>query len=167
MLIQGVPPKINNKSETKKNKETTQAGSLGLFQRLAENNPFGAFGDQQSGQEAQSGAINNLETQNIEELSPTLGLIGITKVEDSDPFITKDQRNKAARKWGYEILDKLDEIKRLIVNGHIPADKLEHLAEKAGEQKILTEDPLLSEILQDVQTRALVEVAKAKKTLQQ
>ncbi len=171
MFIQGMPPKLNsgNAPKSASAKSANTAGGLGLFQSIMKKNS-----DQQShsgddnhhhGNQQGTEAIASAEnTSDIQAPQAIFGMIGIQQANNvGDDFLNKQKREEAARKWGSQVLDKLDEIKKIIVNGNIPADKLQELALQAGSNKVLATDPLLRDILQDIQTRALVEIAKLRK----
>lgn len=88
-------------------------------------------------------------------------LLAIQGVEET-PDATKEKRsgNKVARAWGEELLDGLEEIRRDLLRGDVPPERLAELARSVSDRKALAEDPKLSEILADIELRARVELAK-------
>lgn len=68
--------------------------------------------------------------------------------------------NKQAYEWGEEMLQGLEGVRTGLLLGIIPADKLEELAQSASERKAQADDPRLAAILDEIELRALVELAK-------
>jgi hypothetical protein len=67
---------------------------------------------------------------------------------------------KRARARGNRILDRLEDLRMGLLLGHIPRDKLAELAHLAREGTQNLDDPILREILQEIELRAEVELAK-------
>ncbi len=67
---------------------------------------------------------------------------------------------KRALQRGNELLDKLDEIRHGLLMGRIPLDRLEALARLVREQKPALADPKLAEVLNEIELRVEVELAK-------
>ncbi len=139
-----------------------------MFQSIMSknNNQQGQGGGQNPNQNNNANEqINQVnETDSLATTADVFGLIGVQTVRhDGDDFLSREKREQASKKWGTTALDKLDEIKKIILSGRIPAEKLQDLATHAGSNKVLAQDPLLRDILQDIQTRALVEIAKLKR----
>jgi len=68
--------------------------------------------------------------------------------------------NRRAFSWGEDMLDALDGVRTGLLLGIIPADKLEELAQSASDRKVQAEDPKLAAILDEIELRARVELAK-------
>lgn len=72
-----------------------------------------------------------------------------------------DQRTRrAVRQYGDDILDRLDEIRHQILFGGISRQKLENLAKMLRTRRETVNDPQLIEIMQEIEIRAEVEIAK-------
>lgn len=69
-------------------------------------------------------------------------------------------RNGRARDWGLDILDRLDEIRMGLLTGSIPLHQLEGLTALIARQRERGVDRRLSDILDDIELRARVELAK-------
>jgi hypothetical protein len=69
------------------------------------------------------------------------------------------QRKRALAR-GDRMLDRLDDLRRGLLLGHISRDKLSDLARLAGESSSQVDDPALAEVLQEIELRAQVELAK-------
>jgi hypothetical protein len=67
---------------------------------------------------------------------------------------------KRALKRGNQMLDRLEDLKRGLLLGTIGRDKLEDLARLAREGSVGVDDPNLREVLQEIELRAEVELAK-------
>jgi hypothetical protein len=64
------------------------------------------------------------------------------------------------KKYGEDILDRLDEIKQDLLIGVISKDRLANLAQTLRMKKSATDDPALLSIIDDIELRAAVELAK-------
>jgi len=58
------------------------------------------------------------------------------------------------------LLDRLDELRRHILAGAVPRDRLEALARAAAAARPQVDDPRLAEVLDEIDLRAQVELAK-------
>ena len=70
-----------------------------------------------------------------------------------------DGRREAIQR-GQALLDGLDEIRHGLLIGVIPRHKLQALAGAARRQKTKIDDPRLAEVLDEIELRAAVELAK-------
>ena len=61
---------------------------------------------------------------------------------------------------GAEILDRLEEIRRGLLMGSIPKDRLQELAHLVREKRERGADPVVSRLLDEIELRAEVELAK-------
>jgi hypothetical protein len=61
---------------------------------------------------------------------------------------------------GVDILDKLEEIRRDLLAGGIPRERLENLAQTLRARRAHVSDPRLIEIIDEIELRAAVEIAK-------
>ncbi len=131
------------------------AGSAGFANAL--KGPEGsAAGDGEDSVEAAHGAAP------ATSLDALLAIQGV----DSVPDATEEKRsgNKAARQWGEEMLDGLEEIRRDLLHGAVPPDRLATLAQVIGERKAQADDPGLKDILGEIELRARVELAKLRRS---
>lgn len=87
-------------------------------------------------------------------------LLSIQEVEDS----TTGQSKARARKWGNDVLDRLEQIRVGIIGGVIPRHELERIAAMVDGQRERTDDPALEMILDEIELRAKVELAKLDRT---
>lgn len=83
-------------------------------------------------------------------------LLAIQEVEDA----TTGGGNARARQWATEVLDRLDGIRLGLLAGGIPLSELRQVADLVSRQRGAGVDPGLQEILDEVELRARVELAK-------
>ena len=89
-------------------------------------------------------------------ISAVDALIALQEVGDS----TSEQANARAQARGQLLLDRLDEIRHGLLTGTIPRRTLNDLAKTAREQRGAASDPRLAEVLDEIELRAEVELAK-------
>ena len=80
--------------------------------------------------------------------------------EVADPLA---ERREAVRR-GEDLLDHLDELRHGLLIGAFPEEKLDRLLILVRRQRNQVADPRLREILNDIEVRAAVELAKMGKT---
>lgn len=73
---------------------------------------------------------------------------------------TEERQRKLARQYGEDLLDRLDRIRRDLLAGAIPKENLANLAQQMRAQRKRTDDPKLNGILEEIELRAEVEIAK-------
>jgi class II flagellar assembly regulator FliX len=91
---------------------------------------------------------------------------GMSGVSSVDALIAMQEvdgplqrRRRAVRRAG-RILDVLDEVKLAILDGGVTPAALSNLDAAVKEQQGETDDPALSRLLREIETRAAVEMAK-------
>lgn len=87
-------------------------------------------------------------------LGPLGSLLALQEV--ADPLTGR----RRARKRAEDLLDVLDEVRVGLLNGSMPRAVLGELARLAGEARDKVDDPGLSAILDEIDLRAQVELAK-------
>ncbi len=75
-----------------------------------------------------------------------------------------DGRSRVIKR-GYNILDQLDDIRLGLLSGTIPRQHLLELSQEIKETRDAVIDPRLSAILDDIELRAAVELAKLDRTV--
>ncbi|MBU6474648.1 MAG: flagellar assembly protein FliX [Alphaproteobacteria bacterium] len=73
---------------------------------------------------------------------------------------TSEEAAKKARKRANDLLDHLDKIKIGLLTGELQKSELEQLAQTVASHRDQVIDPKLAEILDDIDLRAQVELAK-------
>jgi hypothetical protein len=95
--------------------------------------------------------------------SSTSGVAGIMGVEAllalQDVESPTERRRRSVRRAG-RLLDELDDIKIALLGGDLSQVQLERLGRAIREQRAATEDPKLEALLDEIETRAAVELAK-------
>jgi hypothetical protein len=82
--------------------------------------------------------------------------------------VTDDSEQEARRqmaKRGGDILERLDEIRHDLLIGAIPKDRLTNLAQSLRAKRTSVSDPRLIEIIDEIELRAEVEIAKLTRDL--
>lgn len=64
------------------------------------------------------------------------------------------------RQYGEDLLDRLDELRHDLLSGAIPKDRLAALAHTVRAHKTRTADPVLKAVIEEIELRVEVEIAK-------
>ena len=109
-------------------------------------------------------ALNQAEgvssTSGVERASAVAGvssvgaLIGIQEVSE------EDVRRKRAIKRGRFTIEALEQLRDGLLTGSLPIATIRNLERLVAEERALTADPRLQSILDDIELRAAVEIAK-------
>jgi len=100
------------------------------------------------------------------EETTTARSVGISSTPGIDSLLALQEvsedprRRRRAMKRGQELLDRLDAIRIALLSGHPPKEQLQKLAEALKSRKEPVADPRLAEILDEIEIRAAVELAK-------
>ncbi len=76
------------------------------------------------------------------------------------PDATAERSRGLARMYGESVLDRLEEIRHGLLIGAIPKENLAGLAQTMRAQRRKSSDPKLNEIIEEIELRAEVEIAK-------
>lgn len=76
------------------------------------------------------------------------------------PDATDEKRRAALQQFGNDILDRLDDLRVGILNGAFSKDRLAELAQNLRQRRQESDDPKLNEIIEEIELRAEVEIAK-------
>ena len=87
-------------------------------------------------------------------LTAVQSLLAIQEVPDAT------QSRKRAVKRGNDLLDQLDQIRLALLTGSISPDRLRHLARQLREPRPPSLDPNLAQLMDDIELRVAVELAK-------
>lgn len=112
--------------------------------------------------ESLRGAVGAGEVEDAHAVEPTANvgtvdsILSVQEVPDS-----VDRRSRGLlRQHGEDLLDRLDELRLAILAGAIPKERLTELAQRLRQKRQQSDDPKLNEILDEIELRAEVEVAK-------
>lgn len=81
----------------------------------------------------------------------------VLAAQEVDDATARASRGKMRAK---EMLDKLEEIQHGLLAGTLPSQKLVELARVVNSRKVPVDDPKLAEVLDEIDLRAQVELAK-------
>ena len=95
----------------------------------------------------------------VSGVAPVQGVDALLAVQEVDA-LTSDGRNSRGRQWAGEVLDRLEAIRLGLLAGGIPASELRNIANLVASQRESVSDPGLQNILDDIELRARVELAK-------
>jgi hypothetical protein len=132
--------------------------------KVEANRPVGTQGVRKDGKgKSSTGFADSLQ---VGEESATAGVSAapaLTGVEalfalQEVPDATGDRKRAAAR--GDQLLDRLDDLRKGLLLGRISPGKLADLARLARVSSATIADPKLREVLQEIELRAEVELAK-------
>ena len=87
----------------------------------------------------------------------TCGPIGLLVAQEVDEAVV---RRRQARRRAEALLDRMEDLRRDILLGRIPEWKLAELARLAQSERAAVDDPHLTAILEEIDLRAQVELAK-------
>jgi len=138
--------KVEGSNKTSGAKGVSKPGA----KKSAGDGAFGAMIDDAGETEAQAPVTR---TASIGALDVLLALQGA----DSG---TSEEASKKARKRAADLLDHLDKIKIGLLTGELPASALQQLAQTITIHRETVVDPKLAEILDEIDLRAQVELAK-------
>lgn len=82
---------------------------------------------------------------------------GILAAQEVDDAAARASRGK---KRAQDMLDKLDDIRHGLLSGDLSADKLIDLSRLVQSRKVAVDDPGLAQLLDEIDLRAQVELAK-------
>ena len=93
-------------------------------------------------------------------VSATASLMGVDALLTLQDVGGPLERKRRAVGRASRLLDRLDELKLALLGGNITGDNLMRLQVAIREQRAATDDPRLESLLDEIETRALVEIAK-------
>ncbi|NQV83671.1 MAG: flagellar assembly protein FliX [Rhodospirillales bacterium] len=128
-------------ASTKKKKSTASAGE---------------FAEQVRSVVSTGGADSAEAMDNTAPVGAMESILAVQEVPDA----TDGRSKRVLIRYGDELLEHLDEIQLAILSGAISKDKLAGLAQKLREKRQTCDDPRLNDILDEIELRAEVEVAK-------
>ncbi len=98
-----------------------------------------------------------IATSNVASGSPIASIDAILALQGVDDSTTG---NKKALSKGQDLLDRLEEIRHGLLIGTIPVQQLQRLKETLSSYDVKATDPKLAEIVEEIEVRAAVELAK-------
>jgi len=145
MKVEG--PKSTSSVQLRRTRKAGSTSSSGEFAAELDKVTGGADSAGEAGAVEHSGAVSGVG-----------GLLAAQTVGgESGP--SYEERQKRAKR-GAEILDRLEEVRRGLLAGVIPKDRLAELARIVREKRERGADPVISRLLDEIELRAEVELAK-------
>lgn len=102
-------------------------------------------------------AITTGFTEKTGEIAATSSLAGMLALQE---ISDEETRHKKLIKQGKEMLDTLEQLRRQLLIGAIPLSMLGNIEKQLKAQKQTVSDPKLIEIIDEIELRAAVELAK-------
>jgi hypothetical protein len=97
------------------------------------------------------------------QMARTAGMTGVANVDAllalQDVGGPLERRRRAVSRAG-RILDVLDEVKLALLDGSLAPHDLDRLRRAVRDERMQTQDPGLEAVLEEIETRAAVELAK-------
>ena len=89
-------------------------------------------------------------------VAPVGGLLSVQEVGDA----TDGRSRGLLMEYGDDLLDRLEEIRLGLLLGTISKDRLAELAQRMRQHRQESDDPVLGEIIDEIELRSEVEIAK-------
>ena len=130
------------------------------------SSPIGPSGSSRSTARASSGGFRLPQAQAAETSGTTARALGPTGIGSIDALLALQavggplERRRRALRRADKILDVLDEVKISLLEGEVPASALGNLVKAVQQTRDSTDDPGLESVLNEIETRAAVEIAK-------
>jgi len=129
--------------------------------RARKAGPAGKAGEFAAELDRVAGADEASGPEGVDQVSGVVSAGGILAAQSVDPEGKpdhKERQRRAAR--GAEILDRLEIVRRGLLMGAVPKDRLQELAQMVREKRERGADPVISRLLDEIELRAEVELAK-------
>jgi hypothetical protein len=108
-------------------------------------------------------ALSDTQPAHSPQMPVSVGFTDITSVlalQEAPDATTRKRARQRAKERGGLMLDQLDEIRLGLLLGTVPVAKLEQLGQLVRAKREQIDDPRLLEILDEIELRAAVELAK-------
>lgn len=129
----------------------------------------GISGVRRSGKAGKTGSSDFSKL--LDETAEASGASGVAGVQSVDSVFAaqevgdREGSARRAREQADLMLDRLDDIRHGLLMGAIPRDRLHQLAEAVRHQREAFDDPRIVEILNEIELRARVELAKLERSV--
>ena len=94
------------------------------------------------------------------DAGPVVAVSSILSVQEIGNEANEEQQQRRLIQWGEDILDQLDKIRHDLLMGAIPLERLSGLALAMRDRKTKISDPYLLSLINEIELRAEVEIAK-------
>ena len=92
--------------------------------------------------------------------TPTVSGVDAIIAMQAAPDATQERSRGLVQQHGEDLLNRLDALRHRLLMGSIPKDELVELAQTVRSRRHQSDDPKLNEIIDEVELRAQVEIAK-------
>lgn len=106
-----------------------------------------------------SAAMGGSETDEVSSVASTAGVSGILGIQAAEEATERENRQQAFD-YGHDVLADLDDLRMGLVTGRYSKVQLERLSANLQNRRDNINDPKLIEILDEIDLRAQVEIAK-------
>ena len=96
----------------------------------------------------------------VSSVSNVSGVVGVEALLALQDVGTPTERKRRAVGRAGRLLDELDDIRIALLGGELSGAQLDRLSRAVREQRDATDDPKLEAVLNEIETRAAVELAK-------
>ena len=129
--------------------------------RARKAGPAGKAGDFAAELDRVAGADEAGPAEGVDQAGAVLGIGGLLAAQSVDPVGAPDHKERQRRaQRGNELLDRLEEIREGLLLGAVPKSRLQELAQLVREKRERGADPVISRLLDEIELRAEVELAK-------
>jgi hypothetical protein len=133
------------------------SGTSGVGQAQGGSRPRGVGGGAGFHVDLAGGASGPVQAARTAGVAGVMGMDALLALQDVGGPL--ERRRRAVRRAG-RLLDLLDEMKTGLLDGGLQAASLDRLARAIREERGPTDDPKLEGVLDEIETRAAVELAK-------
>ncbi|MBL8769742.1 MAG: flagellar assembly protein FliX [Phenylobacterium sp.] len=133
------------------------SGTGGLSQASGAKSARGASGGEAFRVAGGAAAAPAAQVSSAAGVGGVMGVEALLALQDVES--PTERRRRSVRRAG-RLLDELDRIKIALLGDELNASQLEALARTVKEQRSATDDPRLEAVLDEIETRAAVELAK-------
>lgn len=102
------------------------------------------------------------QPKTIAATAPVASVSALLAVQEDG---SREQERKRQIRRGQDMLEILDAMRHGLLSGNMPAERIEKLLEFVQSKKGQVDDPQLESIIQEIELRAMVELAKLGKTI--
>jgi hypothetical protein len=132
-------------------------GTGGLSQAAGARPARGVTGGQGFRIAGPSATAAPAQPSSVSGVSGVMGVEALLALQDVE---SPTERKRRSVRRATQLLDELDDIKVALLGGELTNGQVERLARAIREQRAVTSDPQLEAVLDEIETRAAVELAK-------
>lgn len=97
----------------------------------------------------------------VAQAQPMAGMLGLQEVDD------REVARRQTIKHGHSLLESLENLRHSLLTGRLSPEVLRTLEHRLKNQRALTADPALHAVIDDIELRAAVELAKIEHAMRQ